>query len=129
MTVFLTLVGIILAVWILWLADKWGLGEGGELLFKVCIGVGAMWVAYALNLGVLGVLILLAAAALYLKYRKYRAKERAREELRRKMEGDAERGETSRRRRKASDTKRYRPAIGARAKFGPQRPPGQYSHG
>jgi hypothetical protein len=34
MTVLLTLVGISLAVWILWLADKWGLGEGGELLFQ-----------------------------------------------------------------------------------------------
>jgi len=89
MTVLLTLVGISLAVWILRLADRWGLGEGGELLFKVCIGVGAIWLAYELNLGVLGVLICLAATALYLKYRKYRAQERAKEDLRRKMEADA----------------------------------------
>jgi hypothetical protein len=88
MTVLLTLVGISLAVWILWLADRWGLGQGGELLFKVCIGVGAIWLAYELNLGVLGVLIFLAATALYLKYRKYRAQERAKEDLRRKMEAD-----------------------------------------
>ena len=60
MTVLLTLVGISLAVWILWLADKWGLGEGGELLFKVCIGVGAIWLAYESNLGVVGVLVFLA---------------------------------------------------------------------
>jgi len=77
MTVLLTLVGISLAVWILWLADRWGLGEGGELLFKVCIGVGAIWLAYESNLGVLGVLIFLAATALYLKYRSYRARQRA----------------------------------------------------
>jgi hypothetical protein len=86
MTVLLTLVGISLAVWILWLADRWGLGEGGELLFKVCIGVGAIWLAYELNLGVLGVLIFLAATALYLKYRKYRAQKRAKEELRREAD-------------------------------------------
>ena len=89
MTVFLTLVGTILAVWLLWLADKWGLGEGGELLFKVCVGLGAMCLAYALNFGVGGVLIFLAAAVVYLRYRKYRAQERAREELRRKTEADA----------------------------------------
>jgi len=89
MTVLLTLVGISLAVWILWLADKWGLGEGGELLFKVCIGVGAIWLAYELNLGVLGVLIFLAATALYLKYRKYRARERAKEELRHKLAAES----------------------------------------
>ena len=77
MTVLLTLVGISLAVWILWLADRWGLGEGGELLFKVCIAVGAIWLAYESNLGVLGVLIFLAATALYLKYRSYRARQRA----------------------------------------------------
>jgi hypothetical protein len=86
MTVLLTLVGISLAVWILWLADRWGLGEGGELLFKVCIGVGAIWLAYELNLGVLGVLIFLVATALYLKYRKYRAQKRAKEELRREAD-------------------------------------------
>jgi hypothetical protein len=86
MTVLLTLVGISLAVWILWLADRWGLGQGGELLFKVCIGVGAIWLAYELNLGVLGVLIFLAATALYLKYRKYRAQKRAKEELRREAD-------------------------------------------
>jgi len=86
MTVLLTLVGISLAVWILWLADRWGLGPGGELLFKVCIGVGAIWLAYELNLGVLGVLIFLAATALYLKYRKYRAQKRAKEELRREAD-------------------------------------------
>ena len=86
MTVTLTLVGISLAVWILWLADRWGLGKGGELLFKVCIGVGAIWLAYELNLGVLGVLIFLAATALYLKYRKYRAQKRAKEELRREAD-------------------------------------------
>jgi hypothetical protein len=86
MTVLLTLVGISLAVWILWLADRWGLGKGGELLFKVCIGVGAIWLAYELNLGVLGVLIFLAATALYLKYRKYRAQKRAKEELRREAD-------------------------------------------
>ena len=63
----LTLVRTIIGVWILWLADKWGLGEGGELLFKVCIGVGAMWLAYALNLGTVGVLVFLAATVLYLK--------------------------------------------------------------
>ena len=67
MTVLFALVGISLAVWILWLADRWGLGEGGELLFKVCIGVGAMWLAYALNLGTVGVLVFLAATVLYLK--------------------------------------------------------------
>ena len=86
MTVLLTLVGISLAVWILWLADKWGLGEGGELLFKVCIGIGAIWLAYELNLGALGVLTFLAATALYLKYRKYRAQKRAKEELRREAD-------------------------------------------
>jgi hypothetical protein len=86
MTVLLTLVGISLAVWILWLADRWGLGQGGELLFKVCIGVGAIWLAYELNLGVLGVLIFLAATALYLKYRKYRAQKRAKEDLRREAD-------------------------------------------
>jgi len=86
MAVLLTLVGISLAVWILWLADRWGLGQGGELLFKVCIGVGAVWLAYELNLGVLGVLIFLAATALYLKYRSYRARQRAKEELRGKLE-------------------------------------------
>jgi hypothetical protein len=86
MTVLLTLVGISLAVWILWLADRWGLGQGGELLFKVCIGVGAIWLAYELNLGVLGVLIFLVATALYLKYRKYRAQKRAKEELRREAD-------------------------------------------
>jgi len=89
MTVLLTLVGISLAVWILWLADKWGLGEGGELLFKVCIGVGAIWLAYESNLGVLGVLIFLAATALYLKYRSYRARQRAKEELRRNPEAES----------------------------------------
>jgi hypothetical protein len=89
MTVLLILVGTIIGAWILWLADKWGLGEGGELLFKVCIGVGAMWLAYALNLGTVGVLVFLAATVLYLKYRKYRTQERAKEDLRRKMEGDA----------------------------------------
>ena len=88
MTVLLTLVGISLAVWILWLADRWGLGEGGELLFKVCIGVGAIWLAYESNLGVLGVLIFLAATALYLKYRSYRARQRAKEELRGKLEAE-----------------------------------------
>jgi hypothetical protein len=87
MTVLLTLVGISLAVWILWLADRWGLGEGGELLFKVCIGVGAIWLAY--DLGVLGVLIFLAATALYLKYRSYRARQRAKEELRGKLEAES----------------------------------------
>ena len=86
MTVLLTLVGISLAVWILWLADRWGLGEGGELLFKVCIGVGAIWLAYESNLGVVGVLVFLAATALYLKYRKYRAQKRAKEELRREAD-------------------------------------------
>ena len=89
MAVLLTLVGISLAVWILWLADRWGLGQGGELLFKVCIGVGAVWLAYELNLGVLGVLIFLAATALYLKYRSYRARQRAKEELRGKLEADS----------------------------------------
>ena len=76
-------------MWLLWLADKWGLGEGGELLFKVCIGVGAMWVAYALNLGVLGALIFLAATAVYLKYRKYRARERAKEKLQHKLAAES----------------------------------------
>jgi len=89
MAVLLTLVGISLAVWILWLADRWGLGQGGELLFKVCIGVGAVWLAYELNLGVLGVLIFLAATALYLKYRSHRARERAKEELRRNPEAES----------------------------------------
>ena len=89
MTMLLTLVGISLAVWILWLADRWGLGRGGELLFKVCMGVGAIWLAYGLNLGVLGVLIFLVATALYLKYRRYRAQKRAKEELRGKWEAES----------------------------------------
>jgi len=89
LTVLLTLVGISLAVWILWLADKWGLGEGGELLFKVCIGAGSIWLAYESNLGVVGVLVFLAATALYLKYRSYRARERAKEELRRNPEAES----------------------------------------
>ena len=49
----------------------------------------AIWLAYVLNLGVLGVLIFLAATALYLKYRKYRARERAKEELRGKLEAES----------------------------------------
>lgn len=84
MAVLLTLVGISLAVWILWLADRWGLGQGGELLFAVCLVGGGAWLADE-YFGFFGLLIFLVAAGSYLKYRKYRAQERARAELRREM--------------------------------------------
>jgi hypothetical protein len=80
MVLFVTVV----AVGLLWLADRWGLGQGGELLFAVCLVGGGVWLADT-YFGFLGVLIFLVAAGSYLKYRKYRAQERARAELRREM--------------------------------------------
>ena len=80
----MVLFAIVVVVWLLWLADRWGLGKGGELLFDVClVGAGA-WVADK-YFAFLGVMIFLAAAGLYLKYRKNRARQRARAELRRQM--------------------------------------------
>ena len=32
----MVLFAIVAVVWLLWLADRWGLGKGGELLFDVC---------------------------------------------------------------------------------------------
>ena len=78
------LLATVVAVWLLWLADRWGLGPGGELLFAVCLVGGGAWLADT-YFGFLGVLIFLVAAGAYLKYRKYRAQERARAELRREM--------------------------------------------
>jgi len=54
------LLATVVAVWLLWLADRWGLGPGGELLFAVCLVGGGAWLADK-YFAFLGVLIFLVA--------------------------------------------------------------------
>ena len=56
----MVLLATVVAVWLLWLADRWGLGQGGELLFAVCLVGGGAWLADK-YFAFLGVLIFLVA--------------------------------------------------------------------
>jgi len=64
MMLLMLLFASLVVAWLLWLANKWGLGKGGELLFTVCVYGGAVLRADKLDLGLLGIVIFVLGRSL-----------------------------------------------------------------